>query len=204
MIPIDIFWAKFSVPLFSISDMNWIRNIDISFLPISISLTLWSWYITTAYRRLFSILREPPKSFAARCSTFVAWWSLICVILTIIFPLLWVFFTGVGGFIAGLKYQQMTKADKSVESTFEETFMKRLYKETKINSVVMMVIGLFYSFLFPQFFYNDFSSTNWYIRIILTILFFVIMVYFALLSIREHTHTNKIPSYLGVYNRYRF
>jgi hypothetical protein len=204
IIPFNFLWTKYSVPLFSFPNVNWINNIDISFLPISISLTLWSWYITTAYRRLFSILQEPPKSFAARCSKFVAWWSLICVILTIFFPLLWVFFTGVGGLIAGLKYQQMTKSDIAGISTFEETFMKRLYKETKINSIVMMIIGLFYSLLFPQFNNNEVHSTIWYIGIILTAIFLVIMVYFALLSIREHTNTNRIPSYLGVYNRYRF
>lgn len=179
------------------------KNIDFSFLPIFISLTLWSWYVTTLYRRLFSQLNEKEYGFGWILSQFVTILSFICVVLSIIYPIHWLTFTGIGGLFIGLKYLQITtKLSKKSKSVLDIPTFTNLWIETIINSVVVILIGsLFYVRLFPP--NSLFSEANvdaW--GFIVTVFCFCVMVWFSYISIKDHTKYNRIPKLLGIYKRY--
>jgi len=166
--------------------------IDFSFIPIAICLTLWSWYVTTLFRRLLARINETPSQ--KKFSIFVCWWSLICVVLTAFFPELWLAFTGIGGMVVAKKYSQITEQFKSY---FE---IKRLSYETFINSFLMTIVfGPLYAVVFPRF--SLFSSVSDSTYVIVSSIAGLIMFYFARMSIINHVSHYKIPIFLGLYNR---
>ncbi|MFZ4523086.1 MAG: hypothetical protein ACOYNC_15355 [Bacteroidales bacterium] len=199
------FTDDFSPPLFINDTLSKVfANIDLSFLPVLTTLGLWSWYVTTIYRKVLSKLEEGNFLGRKLFSKFVAVWSLLCVIGTVVMPSLWVFLSGVGGFLLGLKYIQMTLPAKGESRiAFDEEFLTRLGNETTIHSLIMMLLGSGYIF-----FCSPFTGwINWQppftLVVLVTMVFFVGLTYFALLSIKQHTGENKVPMFLGVYKRYR-
>jgi len=188
--------AVFSLPftshaLFTISKYQY-EIIDYSFLPIAVCLTMWSWYVTTLFRRFLARIKE--SNLQKIYSKIVCWWSLICVVITIILPEFWLTFTGIGGIVVALKYYQITRP---IKSHFE---IKRLSKETLINSLVLTaVIGPVYAFVFPRF--SLFGKIEDWAFIIISLVTMGIMIYFARLSIKNHVSHYKIPILLGLYNR---
>jgi hypothetical protein len=181
-------------------------NIDFSFLPIFINLSLWSWYVTSVYRKILTNLDEITIPERRRMSTFVAYWSFVNVILTIMAPFLWIFFTGLGGLFVGLKYRQLTLSIKTgLRIRFDEKLLKSFGNETIINSLIMMVFGAGYALLCEPiinklFIWNPNESLVW----IITLALFGGLTYFAIFSCNEHSSKKKVITFLGIAKRYRF
>ena len=197
----------FSVSIINIQGLpNGWNNIDFSFLPIFINLSLWSWYVTSVYREILSKLDEITIPGRRRMTKFVAYWSFINIILTILAPCLWIFFTGLGGLFVGLKYRQLTLSVKTgLRMKFGEKLLKSFGDETIINSLILMVLGIGYAFLCEPVAQKLCSwSPNHSLVWAITLVLFGGLTYFAIFSCNQHASKKKIITFLSIAKRYRF
>jgi len=192
------------IKYFPFFEFDLVKNLhfDTSFLPITISLILWSWYVTSLFRRLLSGLEEKKRSGSWFLSYFVALWSLICVLGSVIYPQSWLCLTGIGGFVVGLKYWKITKVTKEYSVNFDEGTFKRLWKATMINSVLLIIIfGPAYALIFEPF--SIIPGISGDILGIITYIVSIVMIYFASYSIIYHISYARIPTFLGIFKRYQ-
>lgn len=173
-------------------------NVDAAFLPIAISLSFWSWYVTAFYRRILAKVSE--NTFLGTLfSGFVAGWSLVCVILSIRYPRYWISFTGLGGLIVGFKYYLLSLRE---DDLLNHRRLKQIGFKTMVNSAAMGIFfGRAYASMFSEtsFLAPQYREANFLFGI--SLLMMGLMLYFAGSVIRDHVGEANIPSLIGDYVR---
>jgi hypothetical protein len=172
--------------------------IDISFIPIAVSLTGWSWYVSSFYRRILSQLDE--KRWYRLYSYILPF--LLCFILvlwSVLCPKLWIVFVSIGGLFVGIKYVQIAYYLKMGYMN-REVWFGRVGISSCVVSCLAIVAGCFYIFMFPpdSFLLNPSPVT-------LALVSFIIMfcmIFWIIVASTEHTHKNLAPIRIGTYKRY--
>lgn len=169
--------------------------VDFSFLPVALSLTAWSWYTTTLFRRVFCRLEETRGS--RLLSYLVTVTSTLLVCLSVLFPRWWIALTGLGGFLVGLKYLQVGR--KLGEGwRRQELFFGRAGLFTCLNSLFTLAMGAIYA----QVVGGAFGQLTSEMAAALSFISMVIMVYFAYQVSSLHLDRNRVPLLVGIYRRY--
>lgn len=173
-----------------------LSTVDISFLPIAISLTGWSWYTTSLFRKLFSRLDE------GRIGIFFSWFvsilSTVLVGLSVVFPKLWILFMGVGGLGVGLKFFsvgiQMGRRWRRLELFFGSAGLA-----TCFNCLICIVVGAGYAWFLRDYGGDPLGT----IRFAVGLGAMAVMVYFAYVVSSLHINGSRALLILGIYRRYR-
>lgn len=204
-----ILWARaFMLPVVNNLSPSWLtaemllpmdfipaRLVDFSFLPVALSLTAWSWYTTTLFRRLFCRLEESGAS--RLLGYFATVTSTLLVCLSVLFPRWWVALTGVGGFLVGLKYLEVgRKLGKGWKR--QELFFGRAGLFTCLNSIFTFAMGAIYA----QLVGGAFGQLTSEMAAVLSVASMVIMLYFAYQVSSLHLDKNRVPLLVGIYRRY--
>ena len=168
---------------------------DLSFLPVALSLTAWSWYTTTLFRRLFCRLEEPRLSRLLSYTVAIASTLLVC--LSVVFPRWWVALTGAGGFLVGLKYLEVGRRMGEGWKR-QELFFGRAGFFTCLNSLFTFAAGVAYA----QVVGGAFGELTSAMAAALSLASMVIMLYFAYQVSSLHIDRNRVPLLVGIYRRY--
>lgn len=170
--------------------------VDWSFLPIAASLMAWSWYTTALHRRLFSRLGEAPVSTALTYA--MTGLSTFLVLLTIVYPRMWITLTGVGGLVVGFKYLQSARHLGS-SGMRTELFFGRAGKTTCINCSIMILLGIVYGWFLSK----GISKVSDAVIAGVLVATGGILLYYAAVVSSLHISYERVPLLAGIYRRYR-
>lgn len=171
------------------------RLVDWSFLPTAVSLIAWSWYTTALHRRVFARLGEPRP--AAVLTFLVTGLSTLLVLLSIVFPRLWIALTGIGGLAVGMKYLQIAQQFGSGWMR-TELFFGRAGKTTCINCCITFLLGLAFALFLSR------GASRLSDSMIAGVLAAsgAILLYFAYVVVSLHISHERVPLLVGIYRRY--
>ena len=195
--------ARLTGPLYHL-DWGWFNKlnvfqaqslgIDFNYIPIFISHLAWSIYVTSFYRRFFSLLRE--SLFSRILSKYTVINCTACVVTAVFLPYYWILSIGIGGLFIGLKMYQLSRS-KGL-SKISNTFFRNMATPTCINLAFIIILGL------ALIFYVERQAPSAELAEQIVVLSFfaaIVLTYFMVIVSPSHITRNAASKMLGMIDR---
>jgi hypothetical protein len=169
-------------------------GVDTAYLPVFVSHTAWSYYVTIFYRRIFSRLKEGVVGSALSVFTLIACFA--SVALATFLPHYWMFSIGFGGFWIGVKLLQLSVIPHL--STVSRQDFRVAGRETIFNVSFVVVLGA----LFGRYIDRARPSLDLFRTYqLVSIPAFVLLTYTMYLVFRLHVSRKAASIWLGMFDR---